>query len=81
MTSQVTSGRATTLATNIRLLREQDSLTQRDLADKLGVDPMLVSKWERGKHKPAERNLIALSDVSGRNVAWFYTDHGLEHAA
>lgn len=36
----------------IKKLREENNLTQKDLADKLGVTYQAVSKWENGKNIP-----------------------------
>lgn len=36
----------------LRQLRRRQGWTQRDLADHLGVDPMSVSRWERGLSYP-----------------------------
>jgi transcriptional regulator with XRE-family HTH domain len=35
-----------------RLIREQASLTQTDIADALGVDRASVSRWESGEQAP-----------------------------
>lgn len=67
---------------NIRSARAALDLTQREVALRLGTgDVMAVSRWERGEHKPNDANLVALADVLGRSVAWFYTDHESEAAA
>lgn len=43
--------------------RRRKSLTQRQLAEQLGVHPALVSSWERGVHKPGPSNLKKLCQV------------------
>ncbi len=42
---------------------------------------MLISKWERGAHRPSDTNLVALAELIGVDVAWFYTEHTKEAAA
>jgi transcriptional regulator with XRE-family HTH domain len=74
MSSQATSRPATTLGANIKRARLAAGLTQRQLADRVDVDPMMVSKWERGWHRPSEENLIALTRELGRDMAWLYTE-------
>lgn len=75
MTSQASSGIGPTVARNIRDGRLAAALTQRQVAEKIGVDAMLVSKWERGRHRPNDENLAALAQMLGREIVWFYTDH------
>ena len=36
----------------IKKIREENKLTQKELADKLGVTYQAVSKWENGKNVP-----------------------------
>ena len=36
----------------IKKIREENNLTQKEFADKLGVTPQAVSKWETGKNIP-----------------------------
>jgi transcriptional regulator with XRE-family HTH domain len=73
--SQAVSDSRTILAANILRARLSAGLTQRALAEQLNVDQMLVSKWERGIHRPSDENLAALSTALGLTVAWLYTEH------
>lgn len=43
--------------------RRRKSLTQRQLADKLGVQHTLVSSWERGVQKPGPSDLEKLCQI------------------
>ena len=43
--------------------RPNKSLTQRQLADELGVNHTLISSWERGVHKPGPTNLKKLCQI------------------
>ncbi|MGF9979104.1 helix-turn-helix transcriptional regulator [Viridibacillus arvi] len=38
---------------NIKVLRKQNSFTQRDLGQKLGVSSQVISNWERGNSLPS----------------------------
>lgn len=49
----------------IRELREQRSWTQLQLAIKLGVTPVTVYNWERGKTEPKVAQFRSLSRVFG----------------
>jgi len=44
-------------------LRKAHSLSQEELAEKIGVSRQSVSKWERGEASPDTDNLIALADI------------------
>jgi transcriptional regulator with XRE-family HTH domain len=83
MSSGQTDHAAATVATNIRSARQAKGLKQRELARLLNEDSdsMLVSRWERGVNKPSFENLVRLSDVLDRDLAWFHTDHATEAAA
>ncbi len=41
-----------TIGNHIKQLREQHGLTQADLAEKIGTNRIMVSKWETGKKLP-----------------------------
>ena len=47
----------------IRILREQIGITQKQLAQALGVDASAVSLWESGKTQPAVANLVRIAEV------------------
>lgn len=81
MTSQAAGNLRTRLAENIQRARATRGLTQRQLAEALDVDPMLVSKWERAAHRPNDANLFALAARLEREVSWFYEDHAPEDVA
>jgi transcriptional regulator with XRE-family HTH domain len=49
-------------------LREALGLTQKELADKLAVDKMSVSRWERGAIRPSEESLAALDKLRNEAV-------------
>lgn len=42
----------TNLAANIKYLRTRNRMTQRELAEKLGVRQTTVSEWEKGNREP-----------------------------
>lgn len=47
----------------VRTLREAMGLTQKQLAQRIGVDPMTVARWEWGKTKPGESAIKALDKL------------------
>ena len=53
----------------IRALREKKGITQKELADLLGVTDAAVSKWEHGKNFPDITVLERLSEVLGCKVS------------
>jgi transcriptional regulator with XRE-family HTH domain len=75
MTSQVTGSLAATLARNVRDARTAANLSQRKLAEKLDTDSSLVSKWERGVHRPSDENVAEMAEKLHIELDWFYTDH------
>lgn len=48
---------------NIKAIRKKRGLTQKQLADRLGVKQQNVSDWERGERSPSVKNLKKLADV------------------
>ena len=49
-------------AARIRKLRlEELQLKQREFADKLGVQPITVSRWERGATRPSDLHRVLLA--------------------
>lgn len=50
------------LGEKIKAMRQQASLSQEQLAEKLNVSRQAITKWETGKGIPDIANLIAISD-------------------
>lgn len=81
MTSQAGSQIVTTVAQNIRHARVSADMTQRAVAAELGLDTRAVGRWERAGISPSMTNLAKLSELFGREIAWFYTEHETERSA
>lgn len=47
----------------LRELREQQGLSQRQVADKIGVTPGAVAHWELGHTKLSMDSILALADL------------------
>ena len=52
--------KAESLADKLKAHRRIHGLSQKKLAERLGVDETTVAGWERGKHRPNNRLLIIL---------------------
>ncbi len=52
----------------IRELRVEKSMTQRQIAEQLGITEQAISKWERGLGGPDISLLPALSGILGVNI-------------
>lgn len=50
------------LAENIKYLREQDGLTQREFAEKLEVSSAAVGNWEAGTREPELSRIIKMAE-------------------
>jgi len=47
----------------IKLLRQRNGLTQKDLAIRLGTDDSTISKWERNKNLPDVTMVVLIAEV------------------
>ena len=47
----------------IKKLREQNGMTQKELARKVGVSEKAVINWELDCSNPTARNMLALADI------------------
>ena len=56
------------IAAEISMRRQSLGLSQKDLADKLGVSQGLVSRWERGETNFNLSTLVRLSSVLGLDM-------------
>lgn len=50
----------------ITSLREALGLTQAEFGERIGVDKMTVSRWERGALRPSDASLAAISELRSR---------------
>jgi SOS-response transcriptional repressor LexA len=62
----------------IKRARMEKGMSQKDLAQAIGVAQTNVSQWERGGTRPKARNLKRLSEVLEQSVGYFLgeEDHG-----
>lgn len=51
------------LAENIKYLREQAEMTQRELAEKLEISPGAVGMWEAGTREPELSRIIRMAEL------------------
>lgn len=63
------------LAKNLKKYRVAKSITQQALADKLGVSPQSVSKWECGQSLPELDKLCALGEILGVSLEMLLHNH------
>lgn len=50
---------------DIRSLRKGAGMTQKELADKLGVTITTVSRWEKGEYVPSPRYIKQMAEMFG----------------
>lgn len=60
------------ISRNIILYRKRNNLTQKELAEKLGVGITSVSSWERGANAPDIELLFKLCELFGITVSEMY---------
>jgi ribosome-binding protein aMBF1 (putative translation factor) len=60
--------RAYGLAVQIAELREKQSLTQAQLAERTGIDQADISRIERGSTHPTEKTLLRIADALGAEL-------------
>jgi transcriptional regulator with XRE-family HTH domain len=53
---------------NIKAARLAAGMTQKELAEKIGVPYQSVQRWEKGAFKPSLDNLIKLAAALGKTV-------------
>ena len=54
--------------TNLQRMRKEKGMSQKELADALGVTQGTVSAWESGRWDPTVENLRAVAKVLGVTV-------------
>lgn len=54
-----------TIGENIKKAREAAGLTQKELAEKLGISVAMISRWEKGTRNPKMSTLTKIADAIG----------------
>lgn len=57
----------------ITALRKEKTISQAELASRLGVSRQAVSKWEQGSSSPDTAKLIQLAELLGTDVEYLAT--------
>lgn len=64
----MTRRRIDIVAQNVAYYREANGLSQRRLAEQLGIERELISKYERGIREPNEDRLRQMADIFELNT-------------
>lgn len=59
----------TTIGQRVKIARKKAGLTQSQLGEKLGFDPLTVSRWERDDSSP-EKSLLPIARATGCSPSW-----------
>lgn len=59
------------LGDKIKIAREALGLNQSDLAERIGVEPATVSRWETGAVRPRTKKIKKIAQMLERPVEWF----------
>lgn len=62
------------IAEKIKNAREQLGLTQEELGKLIGISKQSISSWEKGRNLPDILNIDKIANLSGKNLAEFFTD-------
>ena len=66
------------LATYIRSRRKNIGMTQKELAEKVGVSTNTVARWERGESEPSWSDFLKLCVVLGMKMEDFVKNNDLK---
>lgn len=67
-----------TIGENIRYFRKKRSLTQKQLAEKTGVNEVTIRSYENGRYIPKQKNLIKLAQALQVNIYNLLDEDGVE---
>lgn len=59
--------------------RLRQNLTQRELANLIGVSHVTIFRWENGDRTPNVNHLANLANVLGEPIKYFYDKHERSH--
>lgn len=56
----------------LREFRKEKNLTQKELAEQIGIKRNSYSDWETGKNEPSLENLVKLADLFEVPLDWLF---------
>ena len=56
----------------IKDTKKRKKLTQKELAEQIGISQKSYSHWETGKKEPSLENLIKLADLLEVSIDWLF---------
>lgn len=56
----------------LREVRKSKKLTQKELAEQIGIKRNTYSDWENGKTEPSFENLVKLADLLDVSLDWLF---------
>ena len=59
------------LSTYIKSRRQNIGMTQKQLAELVGVTDVTISRWESGQRQPMWYQFVKLCEVLGMELSWF----------
>ena len=62
----------------LTMARESKEMSQKTLADLLGVDPVSVNRWEHGNSRPDWENLRKISKALGVSIDYLLSNDDME---
>jgi transcriptional regulator with XRE-family HTH domain len=65
-------GEKMNIGKRLKSIRLQAGLSQRELAEKVGISAQTISKYERGLDTPGSADLIRLAKAFGVRVEYFF---------
>lgn len=70
------SDAAATFGDRLAAARDQAGLSQKAVAQRLGVKPSLIAAWEEDRKEPRANRLAMLSGMLGISLSWLMTGQG-----
>ena len=56
----------------LREVRKSKKLTQKELAEQIGIKRNTYSDWENGKTEPSFENIVKLADLLDVSLDWLF---------
>lgn len=67
-----------TFATKLKSLRELSGVSQKDLAEKIGVSTVMISQYENSRKMPSRSTIIKIAEYFGIPTSEFIGDNDTE---